>query len=398
MTTLISFLGKGRLDDQRTGYRETTYRFTAGFARTVPFFGLALADYLKPQRLIVVGTSGSMWDVFFERQANDDEDVLRLMEATEAEAVTQDLLDLPRQRLGAQLGIPVKCLLIPYARDTAEQVDILHALAAVVQPGERLCLDVTHGFRHLPMLALVAARYLTRVAGVKVDELYYGAFDMKNAVGETPVLPLGGLLAMLDWVDALATYDKDGDYGVFAGLLAQDGMKKADADRLKIAAYFERTGNPVRAREALGSAFRSVDAHRGAFGGLFRETLKKRISWFQRPKRDDWELSLSDAYRERGDYLRAVTFLHEAVASRACNEPCDERRYDSNDFDDRREARRVAGERNPEVRDLDHLRNAMVHGLRAERRKIARTLDDESSLRTSLETLRTTLRKKIFQQ
>ena len=45
MTTLISFLGKGRLDDQRTGYQETTYRFTADFARTVPFFGLAQADY-----------------------------------------------------------------------------------------------------------------------------------------------------------------------------------------------------------------------------------------------------------------------------------------------------------------------------------------------------------------
>jgi hypothetical protein len=38
------------------------------------------------------------------------------------------------------------------------------------------------------------------------------------------VLRLGGLLAMLDWVDALAPYDKDGDYGVFAPLLAADGM------------------------------------------------------------------------------------------------------------------------------------------------------------------------------
>jgi CRISPR-associated DxTHG motif protein len=44
-----------------------------------------------------------------------------------------------------------------------------------VQPGEHLSIDVTHGFRHLPMLALVAARYLGRVVGVKVEELYYGA-------------------------------------------------------------------------------------------------------------------------------------------------------------------------------------------------------------------------------
>jgi len=191
MTTLISFLGKGRRDDQRIGYQETTYRFSADFARTVPYFGLALREYLKPQRLILVGTSGRMWDVFFERQGNDDEEILRLMEATEREAVTQDLLDLPRQRLAEQLGIPVVCLLIPYpyARDTAGQVHILHDLAAVVRPGERLYLDLTHGFRHLPMLALVAARYLERVAGVAVEELYYGAWDMRNSAGETPVLP-----------------------------------------------------------------------------------------------------------------------------------------------------------------------------------------------------------------
>jgi len=174
------------------------------------------------------------------------------------------------------------------------------------------------------MLALVAARYLSRVVGVKVEELYYGALEMTTPEGETPVLRLGGLLAMLDWVDALATYDKDGDYGVFAPLLAADGMDKGRADLLTRAAYFERTGNPVRARETLSTVFPSVEAHRGSLGSLFSETLKKRISWFRRGKRDDWELSLADAYRERGDYLRAATFMYEAFVTRACNERSDD--------------------------------------------------------------------------
>jgi CRISPR-associated Csx2 family protein len=64
MSTLLSFLGKGRAD-LKTGYRIASYRFDAGFARSVPFFGLALNDYLKPDRLVLVGTAGSMWDVFF---------------------------------------------------------------------------------------------------------------------------------------------------------------------------------------------------------------------------------------------------------------------------------------------------------------------------------------------
>ncbi|MBN8447802.1 MAG: TIGR02221 family CRISPR-associated protein [Candidatus Accumulibacter sp.] len=388
MNTLISFLGKGKADPQ-TGYRTATYRFDAGFSRRVPFFGMALTEYLKPDRLVLVGTAGSMWDVFFEREGTDDDAMLHLMAAVEAGQVDEQMLALPRQELAQQLGIPVDCLLIPYARDPAEQAEILRRLAGVVQPGENLSLDVTHGFRHLPMLALVAARYLARVVDVKVEELYYGALEMTTPDGETPVLRLGGLLAMLDWVEALATYDKDGDYGVFAPLLAADGMDKGRAELLTRAAYFERTGNPVRARETLGTVFPSVEAHRGALGGLFSETLKKRISWFRRGKRDDWELSLADAYRERGDYLRAATFMYEAFVTRACNE----RRDDPTDFELRKQNYASARAQQPEVAKLEYLRNSLAHGVRPRAEQEARTLDDEGRLRSMLKSLR----NKLFQ-
>ncbi|MEF8703576.1 MAG: TIGR02221 family CRISPR-associated protein [Candidatus Accumulibacter sp. UW26] len=383
MSTLISFLGKGKADP-RTGYRTANYRFDPGFSRNVPFFGMALTDYLKPDRLILVGTAGSMWDVFFEREGADDDAMLELMAAVEAGGVDERMLELPRQQLGEQLGIPVDCLLIPYARDAAEQAAILRRLAEVVQPGESLSIDVTHGFRHLPMLAMVAARYLARVVGVKVEELYYGALEMTAPDGETPVLRLGGLLAMLDWVDALATYHKDGDYGVFAPLLAADGMEKGRADLLKRAAYFERTGNPVRARETLGSVFPSVEAHSGALGGLFAETLKARINWFRGTRRDHWELLLADAYREREDYLRAATFMYEAFVTRACFE----RRSNANDFEQRKEAYAAARSESRAVAELEYLRNGLAHGVRPRHDQDARTLDDENELRAALKTLR----------
>lgn len=80
VTTLISLIGKGSRNDDG-GYRLASYRFDVDFIRTVPYFGLALAEYLKPQRLILAGTAGSMWDVFLQQQAADDDTVLRLMDA-----------------------------------------------------------------------------------------------------------------------------------------------------------------------------------------------------------------------------------------------------------------------------------------------------------------------------
>jgi hypothetical protein len=70
MTTLLSFLGKGRYE--KDGYRTAKYRFDGAFAREVPFFGMALDDYLKPDRLILVGTSGSM--DFFEQEGRQHDE------------------------------------------------------------------------------------------------------------------------------------------------------------------------------------------------------------------------------------------------------------------------------------------------------------------------------------
>ena len=362
MTTLISLLGKNKADPQ-TGYRKAHYCFEPGFSRTVSFFGLALLEYTKPDRLILAGTAGSMWDVFFEHQHTDDEATLALMDAVEKEAVTAQMLAIHEQRLSEKLGIPVQCLLISYARNEAEQTAILTDLAANLQPNEKIILDVTHGFRHLPMLALVAARYLARVRGVQVQEIYYGALEMTDpANGQTPVLRLSAMLHMLDWVDALAVYEHSGNYGVFAPLLEKDGMQADRANLLAQGAYFERNGNPVQAKQALSGAHNHVRGHQGPLGQLFKDTLSEHIGWFRQGSRADWELALADRYLARQDYLRAITYLHESFVSHAVWNA----RGNPNDYADRDSARKSVG-RNTDAQLLAELRNAIVHGVRSTR-------------------------------
>lgn len=381
MTTLISFLGKG-VADRNTGYRTAAYRFAPNFVRSVPYFGLALTEYLKPERLILVGTAGSMWDVFFEQQTELDE---ALIEAVSNQEVTEELLERHQQPLADKIGCPVDCVLIPYARDTAEQVEILGTLARAVRAGEKVALDVTHGFRHLPMLALVAARYLSHVARVQIEDIYYGALEMTPLGGETPVLQLGGMLQLLDWVEALATYDKDGDYGVFAPLLQRDGMRQANL--LAEAAYFERSSNPVQARQRLTSVDRALAAHSGPMAALFKGELQERIAWYRGQTRHEWELALADAYLARRDYVRAVIFLYEAFVSRAAFE----RRLDHNDYRQREQAWQEAKQGNKEARKLEYLRNALTHGVRPDDDEIAALVGNEKWLAQRLADFRRTL-------
>lgn len=385
MNVLVSVLGKSKLDPN-TGYRKAKYRFEITTHQTA-FFGLALQQHLKPDRMIVMGTAGSMWDVFIESNIEDaelEETRLKLMEAVQNEAVEQGLLDTLKPLIEKVLKIPVKLLLIPYAKTMEEQVGVLQKLALSIQPNEKVSLDVTHGFRHLPMLSLVAAHYLEKVKGNAVEEIYYGALEMTNAEGETPVLKLTGLLRLMDWVQALSAYEKDGDYGPFAGLLRQEGVGLTETNRLEKAAFFERTTNPVKAHQALTGIQSIIDNIKTPIGGLFKSELTKRIRWFAKPHRDTRELELAESYLSRKDFLRAVIYLQEAYISRLVRE----QNKDDNNFYQRDQIRNQCKQENPTFKQLAYLRNAMAHGIAPDDRQTLATIQDETQLRTSLQSIR----------
>ena len=73
MKTFVTFLGRGR-ENPETGYRKATYQFPDGSRETTAFFGLALASYINPDRLVILGTNSSQWGVFLENLAAEGEE------------------------------------------------------------------------------------------------------------------------------------------------------------------------------------------------------------------------------------------------------------------------------------------------------------------------------------
>ena len=245
--TLISFLGRGNTDRGKR-YQTATYQFDTGEQRTTEFFGLGLTQQIKPDRLLILGTTGSMWDVLlFSLGLGEKHDnaLLALTESADANRATQAQLNQLTTDVSDRLGLPVALRLIDYGRNTEEQVGILQKMALDIAEGDRVTLDVTHGLRHLPMLAQMSALYLRRVKNVEVLGLYYGALDMRQD-GITPVMNLRGLLDIADWTGAVQSFDKDGDYGVFALIIEEQFLNAASL--LKKSAFYERTMRPGQAR------------------------------------------------------------------------------------------------------------------------------------------------------
>lgn len=388
MTTLISFLGK-----QQKGYRTARYRFP-DTVREVPFFGMALTDFLKPERLILVGTSGSMWDIFFEHEkSSGDEELLALMVAAESGMIDQETLTRQAGNLTRKLGIATECLLIDYARDEAGQAGLLAAIAARLHENEEIVIDITHSFRHLPMLALVAARFLTKTKRIETKNIYYGALDMTEH-GETPVIELKGLLDMLDWVDALASYDQNGDYGAFAPLYQRAGDEQT-AGLLRQASFYERVNQPGQARKPLRQVIDLLDntdgSPRSPMAALFQPQLRTRIAWSGNASYGERQAELARHHLVNGEYLQAATQAFEATISRRLaasnHDPMNRGHRAAAKEKLEREINQAGNNKSEEQKaylDLRDLRNALAHGSRSNKVEIQSALSSEENLKESL--------------
>ena len=382
MTTLISFLGKGQ--DGR-GYRDTTYHFPDGeLVNNQKYIGLALANKYQPNKIVLLGTAGSMWDVFLEQISSGlEEEWVELSDSVKEQRVTKEQLQPFEQFLSERLSAEVHCILIPFAKDTIEQMNILSVMSDSLDQNESIILDVTHGFRHLPMLALVAARFLKKTKSIETEHIYYGALDMTQN-DETPVLLLDGLLDMLDWVDALTTFDKDGDYRVFEPLLIEAGLKQEDANVLADASFYERNINASDASRKLQQVMPKLDELNNNSTGLynlFHEQLSKRLDWFKRSSLGLQEQGLAEKYLKRGDYLRTVIYAMEGLISRKVEQNYGKSKL--HDYDTRQEAYQELRD-NKSFNLFKDFRNSMVHGTASSKKEVKTILKDPNRLEQSI--------------
>ena len=380
---LISFLGKAQQGGQ---YRQANYSFADGTQTTARFFSFALKQHIKPDKLIMLGTSGSMWDVLCEHLGTDNhEQWAGLSEAAENDAVTQAQLDNFSIPVSHALQVDCQLKRIPYGDNLTEQVEILQIMAEAIQAGDTVSLDLTHGLRHLPMLGLLSAMYLQTARAATINGIYYGALD-RTKDSLTPVMQLNGLLNIADWLHALDGFNKTGNLAPFSDLLEQDGMAKETANCLANAAFFESTLNIPKARAPLKKFTEATKDGLTGIGALFEDSLKERIAWH---KEDNFYLrqrSNAYFYLQQGDYLRAAALGYEAFVTLRVQQDKTVPKLDPQNYDHRQQIK-LALDRNSDYKLLAQLRNALAHGTRSKNGDAQSALSSKDRLDAELNRL-----------
>lgn len=384
----ISFLG--RVQQGQDGYVRARYAFADGEQLETAFFGFALARRMKPERLAILGTAGSMWHMLLDlSDACGREAAIRrhLDAAGRADRAAQQDLDVAAIMVAERLGYDVRLVRIPYGRSQDEQIQILEHIAEQVNEGDDVVLDVTHGLRHLPMLGLVSAVLLGSVRRAQVRGVYYGALDIR--MGDVaPVLELSGLLAIADWARAVARFEGGGDYGAMAHELAGAGLPEELVAALRKASFCEQVCRYGQAVNQLNQA-RSV-LKRGLAGParLLTVPLQRVLERVKATSLAERQYMLARAAWDRGDLLRAVTLLQEAVITALGGpwaNPEDSRERDAIKKGILRGECGPAGIAQPFQR-LSLVRNLFVHGRsKTSDPEVKTWLDDPERLRVGLE-------------
>ncbi len=192
---VLAFLGARKLQETTYAWQEQRYKAS--------FTPLATTSFLKPARV----------SVFLTKEAREST-------FPEFRELFQDAF--PRIALN-----PVN---IPSGKSDEELWALFSAIADTIldAPEKHIVFDITHGFRSLPVLALLAAAYAQSAFGVHIKAVLYGALDATTGK-VTPMFDLSPMLALLEWAAATDRFNRTGDARYLSSLLR--GPQKALARR-----------------------------------------------------------------------------------------------------------------------------------------------------------------------
>lgn len=220
---LISFLGTGPLESKETRtYKTVNYHIGEIALGEYPFVSAALIKYYQIDKVILVGTTHSMWEEVYRwfcdelNNPMDDDIYFEIAQSCEKANHMSDLVLPHLVTIEKAIGRSAKISLIKYGvtdQEIRENTDIILGLQQYLSKGDELIVDITHSFRSLPMFMMILLIYLKYVSNknISISHVHYGMLEMKGELGYAPIIDLKSMLEVNDWVTGAYSFSEYGN-------------------------------------------------------------------------------------------------------------------------------------------------------------------------------------------
>jgi len=308
----ISFLGTGAPSAKANepGYDSLTYRFEGDDAPYISRFA---------QRAII------------ESHGVETFDRICLMMTPESKAKHRDLLVEELLSIGCKSEQILEDDSITTNQNTEQQWEWFDSLQRLINDGDEVVFDFTHGFRSVPIIFSTAISFLQRVKRFQLLNAYYG-YMVDRAAGTGEIIDMAKFYRINEWADGVSRLVDMADASKLAEL-AEEG--KADGfaalnDKNLTQALRELTNliknidvNNVgqKADEALQLIAAKKETCTGADAQLLEMVVEKFSGLaIQGSGRYDYDyfrlqLALSEMLLKHGLNMQAFTVMREMIAS-----------------------------------------------------------------------------------
>lgn len=336
---LISFIGTGPLVKKGTQgeehsareYRKASYYLEEKALGEYPFTAAALYKTLGIDKVILLGTTHSMWEEvyrYFQEKSNNpvDEDIYcEIAEHCEKSNSKSDLTLPHKDKIEKAVGRNTHIALIRYGineEEINENINIILQLNQQLSTGDELVVDVTHSFRSLPITIMNLLLYLKNVSNknINITHIYYGMTEMSREYGYAPIVDLKKILELNDWIVGANTFRQYGSAYKIAELMR--GTDTNACTRLK---HFSDVLNlnhlTAIARETQSlRAIANTEFASQLPEMIVKPVVKEFLRNFQNTANNPalFQYKLAQWQFKHMNYASALISLHESILTYAC--------------------------------------------------------------------------------
>jgi len=370
---LIISIGTGDIKkDSDSDYHETIYTIgNKQYKNTLT--SQVIAEHYNIDKIYFIGTSGSMWDNLYLKYNGEDEEYMDELTTKKKETLTLEDLSKFEKSIDRYLkNNGSKCFLIEYKKQNGDEVwsnfEKLLEIKELINGGDEVYLDITHGFRYMPILNIFLLEFLTLLHknSFQIKAILYGMF----AGEKSDIIDFKIFFDLLSWIKAINDFKLNSKTSTLAKLLKESDQEEVYevflqlSNNLQLANMHSLWQFMKQANKKLNKLNKSDNKIIKLLSSEIEQITKR----FDKSTQSQFQYELAKWLHESKNYALSYIALYEAIISKVC----ETKNYDINNHKMREEAKRrvdypynkyfnnmVNGKTNSN--SISEIRNSIVH-------------------------------------
>lgn len=417
---LVSFLGTGVSNSHR--YDEVTYNIEGKTCKKTTLIAEAITKYYGIDKLILVGTPKSMWEEVYDRFAKinglqtDEEYLDDLLDYIDNAGIETDPTSFPNpNEIEKVVGNDSHVIIIDYGINNEQlksNTEKILGIEQFLEYNDELIVDITHGFRSLPIAMMNLLVYLQNISSksIEISHILYGMREIERETSEklgkikneVPIIDLNkgemGIVNINKWISGAYAFKEFGKGYMIADLLKN---KYVDlTNKLNNLSDIQSLNYLKELPKCIKEFIQQYEDNKSTLSSLelmsIEPAIEELIHYNLHNSSNTWQfqLNLSRWQCSKQNYLASYSTLTECVISYVCAKSRSKetgKTFDCNSFIDREivKGKKIKGKNDEILNESEHnyiadfpeiykiyegdglkiIRNALVHNKSAKDRE-----------------------------